>query len=435
MNDFTLHLGDCLETLKTLPDCSVDSVITDPPYGLSQHTPQQVADCLGAWLRDEEYKPKGKGFMGKSWDAWVPSPAVWRECLRVLKPGGHLLAFAGTRTQHRMAVRIEDAGFEIRDMIAWVYGCLSEDSEVLTKGGRVRYHKATHSEIMAYDVQNDLYQWEKPSRWNEYRVESDTAYRIQSDNTDQIVSRGHRCLVERDGVLTFVPTDELTSVEIMPTLHENFLGLQEAGTEVLQHKMQRLLQGSGLEEVGCHRVSEIQSETTPESFDRREKPSVERRTNLHQTQRQVCESVDQIRQVSATAHRDGTQGRLCNGTQTAGGAGDWQTTDSDRMCTSCEPRRNGQPLGEFDAVCNQCGPQALRARTSYNTTVATVTAIEYSGLIWCPTVSTGKAAILEGFNFIGCEMQPDYHAIAKARIEAAFNHATHSQTCETTITR
>jgi DNA modification methylase len=63
-----------------------------------------------------------KGFMGKAWDGDVPSVDIWVECLRVLKPGGHLLAFAGTRTQHRMAVRIEDAGFEIRDMIAWVYG-------------------------------------------------------------------------------------------------------------------------------------------------------------------------------------------------------------------------------------------------------------------------------------------------------------------------
>ena len=92
----TLHLGDCLEVMRTLPDASVDAVVTDPPYGLA--------------------------FMGKRWDYDVPTTEVWAECLRVLKPGGHLLAFAGTRTQHRMAVRIEDAGFEIRDMIAWVYG-------------------------------------------------------------------------------------------------------------------------------------------------------------------------------------------------------------------------------------------------------------------------------------------------------------------------
>jgi site-specific DNA-methyltransferase (adenine-specific) len=91
-----LLLGDCLERLRDLPDCSVDACVTDPPYGLS--------------------------FMGKAWDYDVPTVEVWREVLRVLKPGGHLLAFAGTRTQHRMAVQIEDAGFEIRDLIAWVYG-------------------------------------------------------------------------------------------------------------------------------------------------------------------------------------------------------------------------------------------------------------------------------------------------------------------------
>jgi hypothetical protein len=90
-----LH-GDCLERLRELPACSVDACVTDPPYGLS--------------------------FMGRKWDYDVPSKEIWEQCLRVLKPGGHLLAFAGTRTQHRMAVNIEDAGFEIRDMIAWVYG-------------------------------------------------------------------------------------------------------------------------------------------------------------------------------------------------------------------------------------------------------------------------------------------------------------------------
>jgi len=92
----TLILGDCLEKLKDLPDNSIDSIVTDPPYGLS--------------------------FMNKKWDYDVPSVEVWKECLRVLKPGGHLLSFSGSRTYHRMAVRIEDAGFEIRDQIMWIYG-------------------------------------------------------------------------------------------------------------------------------------------------------------------------------------------------------------------------------------------------------------------------------------------------------------------------
>jgi DNA modification methylase len=91
-----LLLGDCLDKLKELDDNSVDSIVTDPPYGLA--------------------------FMGKHWDYDVPSQQIWEECMRVLKPGGHLLSFAGSRTYHRMAVRIEDAGFEIRDQIMWVYG-------------------------------------------------------------------------------------------------------------------------------------------------------------------------------------------------------------------------------------------------------------------------------------------------------------------------
>ena len=88
--------ADCLEAMKKMPDNSVESIVTDPPYGLS--------------------------FMGKKWDYDVPSVEVWSECLRVLKPGGHLLAFAGSRTYHRLVVNVEDAGFEIRDQIMWVYG-------------------------------------------------------------------------------------------------------------------------------------------------------------------------------------------------------------------------------------------------------------------------------------------------------------------------
>jgi hypothetical protein len=94
----TILHGDCRQTLRTLAACSVDSIVTDPPYEL--------------------------GFMGKHWDASGIAYDIdmWRECLRVLKPGGHLLAFGGTRTYHRMVVAIEDAGFEVRDSIHWLYG-------------------------------------------------------------------------------------------------------------------------------------------------------------------------------------------------------------------------------------------------------------------------------------------------------------------------
>ena len=119
-----LYHGDCLEELKKIPDNSVDSIVTDPPYGLSNTKPQQVADVLKAWVTGDTVSVPAKkgGFMGKDWDSFVPPPAVWEECMRVLKPGGHMVVFAGTRTQDLMGLSIRLAGFEIRDTLGWVYG-------------------------------------------------------------------------------------------------------------------------------------------------------------------------------------------------------------------------------------------------------------------------------------------------------------------------
>lgn len=91
-----IHNGDCLEVMKTMPGNSIDSIVTDPPYGLK--------------------------FMGKKWDVKVPGVEVWQECLRVLKPGGFLLSFGGCRTYHRLVCNIEDTGFVIHPMVAWLFG-------------------------------------------------------------------------------------------------------------------------------------------------------------------------------------------------------------------------------------------------------------------------------------------------------------------------
>ena len=124
MTSIDIRHGDCLEVLRSLDDNSVDSVVTDPPYGLSNTKPAQVADVLAAWVTgDTESVPAKKGgFMGKDWDSFVPPPAVWKECLRVLKPGGHMAVFAGARTQDLMGLSIRLAGFEIRDTLGWIYG-------------------------------------------------------------------------------------------------------------------------------------------------------------------------------------------------------------------------------------------------------------------------------------------------------------------------
>lgn len=114
-----LLIGDCLEKLNELPDNSIDSVVTDPPYGLSREP--NITEVLSKWLAGEDYKHSGSGFMGKTWDSFVPGPSIWKEVYRVLKPGGHLLCFAGTRTEDLMSIAIRLAGFERRDEIEWLY--------------------------------------------------------------------------------------------------------------------------------------------------------------------------------------------------------------------------------------------------------------------------------------------------------------------------
>ena len=108
-----------------LPDGSIDAVVCDPPYALTELPVAKVTEALTAWLAgDRAYIPKtgAGGFMGREWDKFVPPPAAWDECLRVLKPGGHLLAFAAPRTQDLMGMSIRLAGFEIRDSIPWIFG-------------------------------------------------------------------------------------------------------------------------------------------------------------------------------------------------------------------------------------------------------------------------------------------------------------------------
>jgi site-specific DNA-methyltransferase (adenine-specific) len=142
MENVKLMLGDNIESLKQLPDNFVDSIVTDPPYGLS--------------------------FMNKKWDYDVPSVDFWKEVYRVLKPGGHILSFGGTRTYHRMVVNIEDAGFEIRDQIMWVYGSgfpkslnigkgidkkLGNDREVV---GDSKRHGGGSCGMYGYEVNNKI---------------------------------------------------------------------------------------------------------------------------------------------------------------------------------------------------------------------------------------------------------------------------------------
>jgi site-specific DNA-methyltransferase (adenine-specific) len=158
-----LLLGDCLDKLKELDDNSVDSIVTDPPYGIA--------------------------FMAKKWDYDVPSQAIWEECMRVLKPGGHLLSFAGSRTYHRMAVRIEDAGFEIRDQIMWIYGSgfpkshdVGKNIEKIKVGGKANLTQVGTKKGLVATNHNDKAKSSNPSGFS-YRTNQKGYSEVATDRT------------------------------------------------------------------------------------------------------------------------------------------------------------------------------------------------------------------------------------------------------------
>jgi DNA modification methylase len=132
----TLLCGDCRDAIKTLPDNSIDAVVTDPPYALVSIGKRFGSENAAPAKAGTVYARASSGFMGRTWDTGEVAFAVefWAEVYRVLKPGGHVVAFGGTRTYHRMACAIEDAGFEIRDQLQWLYGVGFPKSHDVSKG-------------------------------------------------------------------------------------------------------------------------------------------------------------------------------------------------------------------------------------------------------------------------------------------------------------
>jgi site-specific DNA-methyltransferase (adenine-specific) len=125
-NNYKLYNGNMLDMLEVIKPNTVDSIITDPPYGLTSITKRfgkEGSAPASTKNNDGSFARLSKGFMGKEWDGSGIEYNIetWEKCLEVLKPGGYLLAFGGSRTFHRIACAIEDAGFEIRDTICWMY--------------------------------------------------------------------------------------------------------------------------------------------------------------------------------------------------------------------------------------------------------------------------------------------------------------------------
>ena len=170
--DFTLYKGKMQDVLSTFEENSIDSIVCDPPYELN--------------------------FMGKGWDSSGVAfqKETWQHCYRVLKPGGYLLAFGGSRTSHRIACAIEDAGFEIRDTIMWLYGCYSKDTQVLTNEGWKYFYELNKNEkIMQFDKDKNELSWVKPLNYFEYDIDDEMVL-LENRHTSQLITKDHKVVCD-----------------------------------------------------------------------------------------------------------------------------------------------------------------------------------------------------------------------------------------------
>jgi len=373
---YQLHHGDCLEVLKTLPDCSVDAVVTDPPYGLS--------------------------FMGKRWDYDVPAVEVWQECLRVLKPGGHLLAFAGTRTQHRMAVRIEDAGFEIRDLIAWVYGSGFPKSLDISKA--IDKEAGAEREVMGSWKPTGTARPSKGGSHSAAKTTSDCGYDPDTEARINITAPATEAAKQWQGWGTALkPAFEPVTMARKPFALTVAANVLEHGT-------------GGLNVDGCRVGTEgatTRSEQAPYS------ESGWRTGHKVQTLELGRWPANFIHDGSDEA--TGLLGDAARFFYTAKAS----KADRDAGCEAMEARgvhRYGQGIGEGR------DPNAPAINRNHHPTVKPTDLMRYlcrlvtppGGIILDPFTgsgSTGKAAILEGFRFIGIERESEYIEIARARIQ------------------
>ncbi len=469
MNDLRLESGDCAEVMASMESNSVDAIVTDPPYGLAFMGADW--DSFGASTGKEsidERRDKMNEYLGAN--AVVPAFAsshshmpklsemrefqarmtpIFAEALRVAKPGAHLLCFGGTRTFHRMACAIEEAGWEVRDCIMWVYGCLDEETEVLVDGEFVPYNKAKKGRLaLGYDIGTGNFSWQRIEDTYLYDYD-DTAYAIQSDCTDQLVSRNHRCIVERGGVEQFalaelVALEREASVPVLEGLHGLFDHLpmpderaggaqqdmlegvrcgdsadttEEAQGSRTEHDLscmrQKVLRASCVAEESQDELllGELQEQGgvrsevdgvqhgasnanvrgaeagTQGANDWPTEPRMEGWGDVSPSQGQLRER--EVREVSSGISVDGSQGRVRDGASSGRGASNRQTAYSDGSCSSHQPRSVGQQARESDAIPEQQGAQALRGAWGAKTTLARVMPVHYKGKMWCIKVATG----------------------------------------------
>jgi len=407
---FNLFEGNCLEVMKTMDADSIDSIVTDPPYEL--------------------------GFMGKSWDSSgiAFNVAVWQEALRVLKPGGHLIAFSGSRTYHRMAVAIEDAGFEIRDQIMWVYGSGFPKSHDVSKAidkqaGAVREVVGK----MANPVSSIYSQSENEMSRDVPITAPATAAAKQWQGWGTALKPAHEPMV-------------LARKPLIGTVANNVLTFGVGGLNIDGSRVGR---AEGDDSSAGNRTATFGTQETESGGDG--SGGWQQNTAGRFPANFIHDGSDEVVALfpANAGGGFGKRGALNGGATEWGFKGEMQEVgygDSGSAarffyCAKASKKDRNEGLDGFevkrssgygyDHGLGNAGEGMFKDRNpikqNYHPTVKPTSLMQYlvrlvtppNGIVLDPFLgsgSTGKAAMYEGFNFVGIELTPEYLPIAKARI-------------------
>ena len=390
--DWSIKQGDCRQVLQGMPADSVDSVITDPPYGL--------------------------GFMGKEWDHDVPGVEYWVQALRVAKPGAHMLVFGGTRKFHRMACAIEDAGWEIRDTIMWVYGSgfpkSLDVSKAIDKAAGVERTEVVgvrHRNVKPYDDGNG---------WNANATTGDHAYTAPASDLAKTWAGWGTALK---------PAYEPIIVARKPLIGTVVENVQKYGTGVMNIDECRV-RSNGDKLGGGHTSSKA------EGWDRPWKHNPEAvASNAERSRRAVVKAELQGRWPANLIHDGSDEVLACfpvtgPSKATPRNNGEFKSVAKGRDLPHVA--HGHEDSGGSAARFFYCAKasKADRGEDNKHPTVKPTELMRYlcrmvtqkGGVILDPFAgsgSTGKAAVADGFKFIGIELQPEYVRLSEARIRLA----------------
>ena len=422
-----IYTGNNIDILKTFSDNSIDSIVTDPPYGLGKEP--NAVEVLQSWITTGYHEVGGKGFMGKAWDSFVPQPIFWKECYRVLKPGGHLLSFAGTRTYDWMVMGIRLSGFEIRDQIAWLYSGFPK----------------SHNIGVAIDKINGV-----ESKVISNGRSGKSSHAFQSEDT---TTAGNYEIKEAQNVWQGWGT------ALKPALEPIVMARKPLESTVAQNVLKHGVGGINIdgcrvgdEELGGGTMPNLNQKDGEQGIYNGTKIGAERLEHQKYTGRFPANVIhDGSDEVVSLFPSDsgGTSRQAYPGGKTFGGSdmnenviGTWygDSGSAARFFYTAKSSQNERNfgLGEFeDSVTTDGRIKSIdnaynrgeTTRKNIHPTVKPIDLMRYlvrlvtpkGGICLDPFMGSGTTAVAckaEKINYIGCELEPEYVKIAEARIKA-----------------